>query len=156
MGLLSDCGGWLLGLAAGTVVKRLAAGFLRLGLGWRVYPLPVLSCLLVGLVTTVVFGFLPALAVSRVRPALVLRQEEGTLPRLGRLGTGLVIFLLAGAMGLLAGLLLGDLPLGLALAYGMLGALVLLTCLLWVLVRLLARLPRLARVHRQPARRSST
>ena len=156
LGLLGSLAGVLLGLAAGYGVKGLAAGFLGLGLGWRVYPLPVLSGLLVGLVTTVVFGFLPALAVSRVRPALVLRREEGALPRLGRLSMGLVIFLLAGAMGLLAGLLLGDLPLGLALAYGTLVVLALLTSLLWVLVRLMARLPSLGRVNLKLALRGLT
>jgi len=156
LGLLGSLAGVLLGLAAGYGVKGLAEGFLGLGLGWRVYPLPVLSGLLVGLVTTAVFGFLPALAVSRVRPALVLRQEEGALPRLGRLSTGLVIFLLAGAMGLLAGLLLGDLPLGLALAYGTLAALALLTSLLWALVRLMVRLPNLGRVNLKLALRGLT
>ena len=156
LGLLGSLAGVLLGLAAGYGVKGLAAGFLGLGLGWRVYPLPVLSGFLVGLVTTVVFGFLPALAVSRVRPALVLRREEGALPRLGRLSMGLVIFLLAGVMGLLAGLLVGDLLSGLALAYGTLVALALLTSLLWVLVRLMARLPSMGRINLKLALRGLT
>jgi len=156
LGLLGSLAGVLLGLTAGYGVKGLAEGFLGLGLGWRIYPLPVLSGLLVGLVTTVVFGFLPALAVSRVRPALVLRQEAGALPRLGRLSTGLVIFLLAGAMGLLAGLLLGDLLSGLALAYGVLVILALLTSLLWALVRLMVRLPNLGRVNLKLALRGLT
>ena len=156
LGLLGSLAGVLLGLTAGYGVKGLAEGFLGLGLGWRVYPLPVLSGLLVGLVTTVVFGFLPALAVSRVRPALVLRQEAGALPRLGRLSTGLVIFLLAGAMGLLAGLLVGDLLSGLALAYGVLVILALLTSLLWALVRLMVRLPNLGRVNLKLALRGLT
>jgi predicted lysophospholipase L1 biosynthesis ABC-type transport system permease subunit len=164
LGLLGSLAGVLLGLAAGYGVKGLAERFLGLGLGWRVYPLPVLSGLLVGLATTVVFGFLPALAVSRVRPALVLQREEGTLPRLGRLSTGLVIFLLTGAMGLLAGLLVGDpstgsgraLLSGLALAYGTLVALTLLISLLWVLVHLLARLPSMGRVNLKLALRGLT
>ena len=164
LGLLGSLAGVLLGLTAGHGVKGLAERFLGLGLGWRVYPLPVFSGLLVGLVTTVVFGFLPALAVSRVRPALVLRREEGALPRLGRLSAGLVIFLLAGVMGLLAGLLMGDpstgsgqaLLSGLALAYGTLVALVLLTSLLWILVRLMARLPSMGRVNLKLALRGLT
>ncbi len=156
LGLLGSLAGVLLGLTAGSGATGLAERFLGLGLRWRVYPLPVLSGLLVGLVTTVVFGFMPALAVSRIRPALVLRREKGALPRLGRLSTGLVIFLLAGAMALLAGLLVGDLLLGLSLVYGTLVALAFLTSLLWVLVRLMARLPSMGRVNLKLALRGLT
>lgn len=156
LGLAGSLIGAPLGLMVNYGVKGLAERFLGLGLNWRIYPLPIGSALSLGLVSAAVFGFVPALAVSKVRPALILRQEEGTLPRLGRLNMSFVTLLLTGTMGLIASLLLGNVLMGLTLAYGTLIVFVILVPLLNLLVRLVAKLPSLGRINLKLALRGLT
>jgi putative ABC transport system permease protein len=107
---LGVVGGWV--LAYGT--KGIAENFLGQSLDFVIASRPALNGLVVGVIITAIFGFLPTLAAGQVRPANVLRPSDTVIPRAGRLASmvavfGLVLALSAVAQGLL-GDLLADVP----------------------------------------------
>ena len=87
-------------------------------LSWSLRAQPLLVGIALGVIATAVFGFLPVLRAGSTRPIAVLRDEDAPLPRIGWAFTGLVTFLLTGAMGIAAGIVLHNIVLGIVLAYG--------------------------------------
>lgn len=141
LGLAGGLAGLLLGLGVSRSLLGQAMRFLAVPVTWQIYPQPLVTGLIVGVTVTVVFGFLPTLAVAQVRPSLVLRPSEGGLPRAGRWQSLASVLALTAVMGLLAGQLLDNLIMGLAVAHGMLVILALLTGLLQVVVWTVEKLP---------------
>lgn len=106
--LLGVLGGW--GLAY--LTKGVAEGFLSQTLVFTPALRPALNGIVVGIVITAIFGFLPTLAAGQIRPANVLRPSDTVIPQAGRLSAFattvvLIMALSLVAQGLLAGLL-GD------------------------------------------------
>ncbi|MEZ4671903.1 MAG: FtsX-like permease family protein [Anaerolineae bacterium] len=108
------------------------------------------------MVTTLVFGVLPILTASRVRPAIVLRPNETHLPRAsvmqGLMALGVVVLVL----GVISGQIIGPVVdqavdrfinpppnaiIGIALVAGTMLVLGLLTVVMWVIVWFIGHLP---------------
>ncbi len=138
--------GSLLGLGLGVGLsfgmKTLVENLFSRPLEWGLYPGPLFTGLVVGMVVSGVFGFLPAYAAGRVRPAVVLRQQNsGLLPRIGNLPTMLIIASMTLVLGLMAGVLLGKLLIGVLIAFLTLLVSLLLVGLMYGLVYLTGKLP---------------
>lgn len=137
LGAFGSVIGVVLGELLSLVLSAAASGFVARQLDFRFYLQPVWMGLVVGIVTAVVFGLLPAYSASKIPPAQVLRQKTTALPRISFLATALIIAVMALVMGLLAGIILnGDFLLGVILAFGTLVACTVLVLLfagiLWV------------------------
>jgi predicted lysophospholipase L1 biosynthesis ABC-type transport system permease subunit len=107
-----------------------------------------------GVVVTLVFGFLPTLAAGKVRPAVVLQPDRAGLPKAGRALSVLVVLVLTAVIGLLVGQILGKLGTGIGVAFVAMAILGLLTLLFRGLVHLLAWLPSFGRISIQLTQRA--
>lgn len=141
LGVLGSVLGVLLGVGLGYAVKGVAEGLFFRPLNWGIYPQPILIGLLVGTVTAGVFGFLPAYAAGKVRPAVVLRQQSSALPRIGGLASIGLLLLMTLALGLIAGILLHSLVVGLIASFVTMLVCLLLTAFMYVVVFLTGKLP---------------
>jgi putative ABC transport system permease protein len=142
LGLAGSLVGALLGVGVSRALLGLATRFLPVvSMAWRIYPQPLVTGLAVGVAVTAAFSFLPTLAAAQVRPSLVLRPSDGGLPRSGRWQSLVAVLALTAVIGLLASRLMGDPIAGLAVAYGALVILTLLTSLLRIVVWAVEKLP---------------
>lgn len=141
LGVLGSLLGLVLGLLIGFAIKGVAEGLFLRPLNWGFYPQPLIAGFLVGILTSGVFGFLPAYSAARVRPAVVLRQASGALPRLGGWVTAGLIILMTLALGLIAGVLVSDMALGILGSYITLLTCLFLAALFYVVVFLTGKLP---------------
>ncbi len=141
LGVLGSILGIILGVALGYGVKGVAEGLFFRPLNWGIYPQPILIGLLVGTITAGVFGFLPAYAAGKVRPAVVLRQQSSSLPRIGGVASIGLILLMTLALGLIAGVLLHDLVVGIIVSFATMLVCLLLTAFMYLAVFLTGKLP---------------
>jgi putative ABC transport system permease protein len=142
LGILGSLAGLILGTLLSIIVKNVAEVAFGRPLLWSpFYIKPLILGLLVGTVTSMIFGFLPAFAASRVRPGAVLRMQPGALPSLGFWGMLLIILFIGSAMSLLAGAIIGNVVIGFAVAFGTLVVSALLVGIMWVIVLLVGWLP---------------
>ena len=141
LGVVGSIVGILLGLLLSYGLTGFAERFLLADLAWSLHVEPIYTGLVVGVIATTIFGFLPTLAASRVRPNAVLQPQASVMPRTGRLLSFAVVVLLTAVMGLVASVLLGSLLIGMLGAYGVLVLFVLLTVVLLGIVWLVGRLP---------------
>ena len=130
LGLLGSIAGVVLGELLSVVVNSVASGFINTSLSYAFYVQPVILGLLVGIITAIVFGLLPAYSASKIPPAQVLRQKTNALPRISIIATLLIIAFMTLVMGLLSGIVLdGQLGLGVVIAF-----ITLITCSILVLI----------------------
>ena len=141
LGIAGGVAGVLLGVLLSFGLTGLSQQFLQTEVDWELQIAPIYTGLVVGIVATTVFGFLPTLAAGRVRPNVVLQPQATPLPRTGRLISLVVVLLLTAVMGLVATVFVGDPLLGMAGAYGALVALALLTVVLLGVVWLIGKIP---------------
>lgn len=141
MGLLGSLAGILIGIGLGFLMRSIVEQLFQRALAWSLYPGPILTGLFTGTLVAGMFGLLPAFTAARVPPVEVLRQQGGGLPRLGNLPTLLAGILLTLGLGLIAGVLLGQILLGVGLAYLTLGVLVAVTALMYLVVYLTGKFP---------------
>lgn len=153
LGLAGSLVGLPLGLGVSRALMGFAAQYFATSIAWRLYPAPLVTGLVVGLVVTTVSGFLPALAAAQTRPMQVLRPDAGRRPRIGRGRSLLVVLALAAFIGLLAGQLVHSLVGGLVGAYATLLVLALLIGLLWTVVWVVEKLPSLGWLSLRLAKR---
>lgn len=155
--LLLGVGGSIIGIVAGIGLSALVTGVaVQLGaqVDWALRPSPLFVGLALGVIATTIFGFLPVLRAGRTRPIGVLRDEDAPLPRIGWLVTSIVTFLLTGIMGIVAGVVLRNMILGIALAYGVVLVFLLFSGIFLVVVTLASRGPSLGMVTLQLALRN--
>jgi ABC-type antimicrobial peptide transport system permease subunit len=76
--------GLLLGIAASSAVNSVTQSLAGYPIPWSLHTRPLVAGLLVGLVATVLFSYLPVVRASRVRPIAALRGEEPRFVRHGR------------------------------------------------------------------------
>lgn len=130
LGFIGSVVGVILGELLTTVINKVAANFINSELSYQFYLQPVILGLIVGIVTAVVFGLLPAYSASKIPPAQVLRQKTNALPRISIWATLFIIGVMTLVMGLLAGVILdGQLILGLIIAFA-----TLVSCTILVLI----------------------
>ncbi|MEI6044334.1 MAG: FtsX-like permease family protein [Chloroflexota bacterium] len=141
LGVMGSILGVILGELLGLGIKGVAEGLFARPLNWGLYFGPMVIGLVIGILTSAVFGFLPSYAASRVRPGVVLRIQSGSLPKIGGWASLLIILLMTFLIGLIAGLLLHDFWIGLVVAYVTLLVSAILVGLMWLVVFLVGKLP---------------
>lgn len=152
--------GSLIGGVAGVLLSALANRFgtdlIQQPLTFRIYPEAILFGAALGVIVSTVFGLLPVLSAAKVRPAVVLRPNEGAnlaagfFPRL--LALGFVII----TLGLIAGQIIGYPLIGILMVAVVLLILGILACLMWVIVWLISKIPAFGSVDLQLALRNLT
>ena len=149
LGVLGGIAGVVLRILVSYGLTGFSEQFLQTDVGWKLYLEPIYTGLVVGVVATTVFGFLPTLAASRVRPNVVLQPQASALPTKRRIISAIaglfltiiVVLLLTAVMGLVATVFLGNLVAGLLGAYGALAVLSILTVVLLTVVLVVGRIP---------------
>lgn len=117
MGFLGSIGGILLGWLLAFLTKGYAERFLAQELDFQIAAQPTINGLIVGIITTAIFGFLPILAAGQIRPVVMLRPTETIIPRAGRLLSLVALLIMMMALSLVARGLIGTLFSGDALRY---------------------------------------
>lgn len=108
MGVVGSIVGVLLGWVATFFIRGVAEAIFQSPLPFVFAPQPALAGLVVGTLVTVVFGLLPTLTASEVRPSVVLRPTERLVPRSGCLQTGAALVLMMALLSVIAQLILND------------------------------------------------
>ncbi len=168
-GVLGSLVGVGLGIVLSYFARDLGQQAFAVPLPWRVYLDPAVLGVVLGVIVTGFFSFLPTVMATRIRPSIVLREDQIPMAGAGFLWTILSFVLLIVGFGLLVDVILGtnrmselvsqSMPPRMArnmgdilnlpppLTPGILGTLVvfillgLILALMWVLVWLLSKLP---------------
>ncbi|MCD4684839.1 MAG: FtsX-like permease family protein, partial [Anaerolineae bacterium] len=109
LGLIGSVMGVGLGWLAAYVFKGIASVFVAQSLTLRITPEPAFLGVVVGVLVTTIFGFMPTLSAGNVRPNLVLRPSDNMVPRSGRAQTVLALLVVLAALSLVAQPLINDL-----------------------------------------------
>ena len=141
LGVVGSVAGVVLGIALSLALTGLGERFLQTEVESQLQTAPIYTGLIVGIVATTIFGFLPTLTASRVRPNVVLQPQAAAMPRTGRLLSLAVVLLLTAVMGLVATVFIKNPLIGMAGAYGALVVLALLTAILIGLVWIVGKIP---------------
>ena len=149
LGVVGGIVGVLLGLLVSYGLIGFSERFLQTDVDWKLYLQPIYTGLVVGIIATTVFGFLPTLAAGRVRPNVVIQPQASTLPRARRVISGIVgffltaivVLFLTAVMGLVATVFLDSLLVGLLGAYGALVVLAILMLVLLAVVWVVGKTP---------------
>jgi putative ABC transport system permease protein len=141
LGLFGSLIGCVVGVLLGGLTNRFGEAFIQQSLPWRLYPEAILFGLVIGLLVSVIFGVLPVIAASRVRPAIILRPSENYVPAAGIIQSLFAVLFLVLALGLIAGQIIGDPLIGVIFVAVTLAILAILVLLLWVIVWLIGKLP---------------
>ncbi len=121
MGLIGSVIGVLLGIVLSYFVRGVGEDVLQTSLSWRPYPEAWFSGLTLGVIITLVFGFLPTLNAGQVRPAMVLRPNEIKLPNTGLVRTLTALLVMIIVFGLTLNIIVQgrlELPFSMALGLG--------------------------------------
>ncbi|MEL7433541.1 MAG: FtsX-like permease family protein, partial [Chloroflexota bacterium] len=167
LGLIGSVIGCIAGVLLGGFVNQFGEQFINQDLAWRIYPEALIYGMSLGMATTIIFGIAPILTALQIRPATVLRPNEGQFARLGLLQTFGLMILITLLLGLIVGqivqptfgLVSSFTPqdaylwsiIGVAITLLILG---LLTGVLWVFVWLIGKLPAFGWVDLQLALRN--
>ena len=154
LAIIGSLFGVLLGIALVFVLQQVAEQIFAQGLQFAIYPQALFLGLVLGIIVTLVFGFLPTLSAGRVRPSVVLSPNDILVPRAGRLLSLLVVAAMTVVIGLLVGIILDNLLLGVAAAFGTLVALGVATAFFWFLIVLFSRLPSFGMIRLKLAQRA--
>jgi putative ABC transport system permease protein len=141
LGLFGSLIGCIVGVLLGGLTNRFGEAFIQQSLPWRLYPEAILFGLVIGLLVSVIFGVLPVIAASRVRPAIILRPSENYVPAAGIIQSLFAVLFLVVALGLIAGQIIGSSIYGVIFVAVTLAILAILVLLLWLVVWLIGKLP---------------
>lgn len=167
LGLLGSIIGCIAGVLLGGLVNQFGEQFIQQSLGWKIYPEALLYGVSLGMATTIIFGIAPILTALQVRPALVLRPNEGNFARLGIIQTIVLMIVITILLGLIVGQIVQP-TFGLSSSFGAQDAylwsvigvaitlliLLLVTFILWILVWIIGKLPTFGWVDLQLALRN--
>lgn len=167
LGLIGSILGCLAGILLGGFVNQFGEQFLQQNLVWRIYPEALVYGITLGMATTVIFGIAPILTALQIRPAIVLRPNEGNFARLGILQNIVLMLIITVLLGLVVGQIVQPTfglsstftaqdaylwsVVGVASTLAILG---ILTVILWFLVWLIGKLPTFGLVDLQLALRN--
>lgn len=107
MGVIGSLVGIVLGYLATYAIKGAAEVFLGRTLLVRVAAGPIITGLVLGVLVTTIFGFLPTLSAGRVRPGIVLRPNDNLIPRAGFFQSFVALLLMIMALSVVAQGVLG-------------------------------------------------
>jgi putative ABC transport system permease protein len=154
LGLAGSVIGCMAGILLGGVVNAYGEQFIQQDLAWGIYPEALGYGMALGMLVTMIFGLVPIMSSLRIRPAIILRPNEGKVAGLGVLQSFFLIILIVVSLGLIVGQIVQP-TFGITSAFssqdaylfGVIGVaatlafLALLNALLWVLVWLVGKLP---------------
>jgi ABC-type lipoprotein release transport system permease subunit len=109
MGVFGSLLGIVLGWISAYAIKGVAETFLAQSLAFRITLSPAITGLVVGIIVTAIFGFIPTLAAGQVRPNLVLRPTDTVLLRAGKSRSFAALLFVMLAISLVAQPLISDL-----------------------------------------------
>ncbi len=141
LGIAGSLVGCLMGVALSRVVNSYGEALLQQRLIWRLYPNAILYGMVLGMVTTMIFGLVPVLLTLRVRPAIILRPNETHIPTIGVLQSLLALLFIVVSIGLIAGEIIGNWMFGMIGVAATLALLGVLVCIMWLVVWLVGKLP---------------
>lgn len=169
LGLMGSLLGVVIGLGLSLVVNRYGEALIQQPLVWRFYPEAVTFGFVMGMVITLVFGVLPVLIASRVRPAIILRPNQNHIPRTSSFEITISVVVLILVLGFITGQIVGplvvralgdDAPntilIGILIVVIVLLTLALLVGVLWLIVWVVGRLPAFGSVDLRLALRNLT
>src|SRR6266705_3428345 len=141
LGVIGGFVGTAAGVGASFLVRAVVENAFFLHLSIVLDPLTVTSGLLVGLSTALIFGLLPIVQASQIRPLAVLREiSEGTKTS-SRLTTVVLLVLLSLLFVILASTILGDVVTAAIAIYGGSGVVFVLALGFGLLVLAISKLP---------------
>ncbi len=111
LGLVGGAIGTAVGVALSLGVKVLVEHVITIPLVFHIDPMILVSGVVIGVATALIFGLLPIVRATAVRPALVLRETTAARSKASWLVTGLLYLLDAALYATLAAVLLGDVQL---------------------------------------------
>jgi putative ABC transport system permease protein len=141
LGIVGGGIGAVAGIGASYLVTSVVEYAFSLQLPVVLDPGTVLSGLGVGIATTLIFGLLPIIQASQIRPLTVLREGGEPVGIVSRLTMFLLLLLLSFLFVGLAFTIIGDVITALIIVYGGAGAILVLALLLGLLVLAISRLP---------------
>ncbi len=141
IGLAGGVAGAVVGVGASLLVKDIIANAFALTLTTTIDPLTVGTGIVVGCATALIFGLLPIVQASQVRPQAVLRELPDGTRTASRVTSALLILLLGALFFALALAILQDVTTALQLVVGAGVALVVLSALFALVVAGISRLP---------------
>lgn len=167
LGFIGSAIGCVIGVLLGGFVNQFGEQVIQQALVWRIYPEALLYGFALGMATTIIFGIAPILTALQIRPAVILRPNEGHIVTLGCFQTFAVMIIVTVLLGLIVGQIIQP-TFGLSSAFstqdayfwGVVGValtlltLLILTGLLWVVVWLIGKLPAFGWVDLQLALRN--
>ena len=103
LGFIGSVIGCLVGVLMGGFVNGFGEQFIQQDLTWRIYPQALIYGMTLGMATTVIFGIAPILTALQIRPAIVLRPNEGNFARLGILQNIALMLIITVLLGLVVG-----------------------------------------------------
>jgi len=166
LGALGSAIGAVFGVALSYLTNIYGETFIQQRLVFQVYPQAIGFGIVLGVMVTGVFGVLPVLTASHVRPGIILRPNETHIPRAGVWQSLIALALIVVALGLITGQIIGPFPswwngpgpsaMGLIGVAAALTILALLVGLLWIVVWLIGRLPAFGLVDLRLALRNMT
>jgi ABC-type antimicrobial peptide transport system permease subunit len=107
MGVIGSLAGIVLGWAATFIIRGAAEQLFATELPFVLALEPAVTGFVIGVIVTLVFGFLPTLTAGLVRPNVVLRPTETFIPRAGIFRVLLVLILIIVVMALVTQGILG-------------------------------------------------
>lgn len=139
MGIVGSLAGVVLGWAAVFLIRGAAERLVGSELPFLIVPSAAINGLIVGILVTAIFGFLPTLTAGQVRPGIVLRPNDNLIPRAGCLQTLLALVVIVVVLSLVAQTILGSFTTSLAVIIGVFLAAGLLYALLSLFIWLIGR-----------------
>jgi ABC-type antimicrobial peptide transport system permease subunit len=139
MGIVGSLFGVVLGWAAIFLIRGAAERLVGAELPFMIAPGAAVNGLIVGVLVTAVFGFLPTLTAGQVRPGIVLRPTDNLIPRAGCLQTLLALVVIIVVLSLVAQTILGSFTTSVAVIIGVFVAAGVLYALLSLFIWLIGR-----------------
>ena len=141
LGIIGGIIGTAAGIGASYLVRAVVQNAFFLQLSVVLDPLTIISGLLIGLATALIFGLLPIVQASQVRPLTVLREVGEATQAASRLTTFVLLVLLSLLFVILAAAILGDVVTAVVAVYGGAGVIFALALGFGLLVLAISRLP---------------
>lgn len=141
LGLAGGIAGTALGVGISAVVRVLVERVFLLDITFHIGAGTLLTGIVIGPATALIFGLLPIVRAAAIRPQAVLRDQPGTMSGGTAAQTAGLHALLVVLFTTLSAGLLGSIGLAVAVSAGTVIALSILAAVFWVIVALVGRIP---------------
>lgn len=103
LGFLGSVLGTIIGVGLSGIVNQYGSVALNQPLIWRIYPEALVLGFTLGMLVTAIFGVIPILTAVQVRPGILLRPNESSIPVLGVLQSFALLIFVTISLGLIVG-----------------------------------------------------